>query len=539
MKIRASSNQIIVGSALYLVAFANLAFFRNVLATFGATPGGYAHALSLGLVLAGVLTLLLSILCVGRVLKPLLAVLFLVSSLTAYFMDTYNVFIDGDMLANAVATDPREVRDLLTPRLGLYLLLLGVLPVVVLLRLEIRARALAVAVRARAALALSALLVALALIVASSGFYASFFREHKALRHYTNPTGPLYSVYKFGRRGARHNAAAPQPIAEDVRLPERDVDRELVIMVVGETARADRFSLNGYARDTNPRLAREDVTSFTQVTACGTSTVTSVPCMFAIYDRDHFSGERATGTENLLDVLTRAGVNVLWRDNNSDSKGVALRVPMEDYRSPEVNTLCNPECRDEGMLVGLQDYIDRHPTGDILIVLHQMGSHGPAYYKRYPGEFRAFTPTCETNQLDSCTQEEISNTYDNTILYTDHFLSRVLALLRANDDGFETAMLYVSDHGESLGESGVYLHGLPYVFAPDAQIRVPLVAWFGRNYDDLDRAALRQLRDRPLSHDNIFHTMLGLFEAGTGVYDPKLDLLQLARDVAGRAPEHQ
>jgi lipid A ethanolaminephosphotransferase len=191
------------------------------------------------------------------------------------------------------------------------------------------------------------------------------------------------------------------------------------------------------------------------------------------------------------------------------------------------------------MLVGLQDYIDRHPAGDILIVLHQMGSHGPAYFKRYPAEFRAFTPTCETNQLDSCTQEEISNTYDNTILYTDYFLSRVIDLLRANDGGFETALLYVSDHGESLGESGVYLHGLPYLIAPDAQIRVPLVAWFGRNYDDVDRAALRQLRDRPLSHDNIFHTMLGLFEAGSEVYDPKQDLLQLARDVAGTAREYQ
>lgn len=539
MKFRPSSNQVILGSALFLAAFANLAFFRNVLATFGTTPGAYAHALSLGLVLAGVLTLLLSILCVGRALKPLLAVLFLLSSLTAYFMDTYNAFIDSDMLANVAATDPREVRDLLTPRLGLYLLLLGVLPVVVLLRLKIRPRPIGAALRARAVLVVSTLLVAVALIVLSSSFYASFFREHKVLRYYTNPTGPIYAAYKFGRRGARHDPVAPERIAEDVRRPEKDVDRELVIMVVGETARADRFALNGYARDTNPRLAKQDVVSFTQVKACGTSTVTSVPCMFAIYDRDHFSGEKATGTENLLDVLTRAGVNVLWRDNNSDSKGVALRVPMEDYRSPEVNTLCNPECRDEGMLVSLQDYIDRHPTGDILIVLHQMGSHGPAYFKRYPAEFRVFTPTCETNQLDSCTQEEISNAYDNTILYTDHFLSRVIDLLRANDEGFETAMLYVSDHGESLGESGVYLHGLPYLIAPDAQIRVPLVAWFGRNYDDVDRAALHQLRDRPMSHDNIFHTVLGLFEAGTEVYDPKQDLLQLARDVAGTAREYQ
>jgi len=539
VKTSLSANQVIVGSALFLTAFANLAFFRNVLAAFDKLPGGQIHVLSVGAVLFCTLTLLLSLLCVARMLKPVLVVLFVLSASTAYFMDAYNVIIDADMLANVAATDPAEVRDVLTPRLGLYLLLLGILPAVVVLRLPVRHEGLRRALRARAILAVSALLGALALIFLSSGFYASFFREHKALRYYTNPTTPIYAAYKFISRRPPRDPGPPRAIAEDARRPEKDIDRELVIMVVGETARADRFSLNGYPRDTNPRLSKEDVFSFSRVKACGTSTATSVPCMFAIYDRDHFSGGAAAETENLLDVLVRAGVNVLWRDNNSDSKGVALRVPMEDYRSPQTNPLCDPECRDEGMLVGLQDYIDHHPTGDILIVLHQMGSHGPAYYKRYPAEFRVFTPTCETNQLDTCTQDEISNTYDNTILYTDHFLSRVIELLRANDQGFETAMLYVSDHGESLGESGLYLHGLPYLVAPDTQIRVPLVVWFGRNYNDVDRSAMRQLLERPLSHDNLFHTLLGFFETRTDVYEPKLDLLQLARDIAGTEREYQ
>jgi len=539
VKISLSSNQVIVGSALFLTAFANLAFFRNVLAAFDTLPGGHIHALSVGAVLVCTLMLVLSLLCVGRTLKPMLVVLFVLSACAAYFMDTYNVIIDSDMLTNVAVTDPAEVRDILTPRLGLYLLLLGILPAVVVLRLPVRPEGLRQALRARALLALSALLGALALIFLSSGFYASFFREHKALRYYTNPTTPIYAAYRFISRRPAHDPGPPRAIAEDAQRPDKDIDRELVIMVVGETARADRFSLNGYPRDTNPRLSKEDVVSFSQVEACGTSTAISVPCMFAIYDRDHFSGGKAAETENLLDVLVRAGVNVLWRDNNSDSKGVALRVPMEDYRSPRTNTLCDLECRDEGMLVGLQDYIDHHTTGDVLIVLHQLGSHGPAYYKRYPAEFRVFAPTCETNQLDICTQEEIGNTYDNTILYTDHFLSRVIDLLRANDRGFETAMLYVSDHGESLGESGLYLHGLPYLIAPDTQTHVPFVVWFGRHYDDVDLSAMRQLRDQPLSHDNIFHTLLGFFEIRTDVYDPKLDLLQLARDVAGAQREYQ
>jgi lipid A ethanolaminephosphotransferase len=181
------------------------------------------------------------------------------------------------------------------------------------------------------------------------------------------------------------------------------------------------------------------------------------------------------------------------------------------------------------MLHGLQAYIDSQPEGDILIVLHQMGSHGPAYHKRYPAGFRRFEPTCETSQLDTCTQEEISNTYDNTILYTDHFLAQVIQLLRANDPRFETALFYASDHGESLGEAGLYLHGLPYLVAPGTQTRVPLVLWFGPANHDIDRTAVERLRDTPLSHDNVFHTVLGLFEVRSTVYDSTQDLLHEAR----------
>jgi lipid A ethanolaminephosphotransferase len=238
-------------------------------------------------------------------------------------------------------------------------------------------------------------------------------------------------------------------------------------------------------------------------------------------------------------VLQHAGVSILWRDNNTGSKGVALRVPVEDFSTPELNPVCDDECRDVGMLHGLRDYIDGQASGDILIVLHQMGSHGPAYFKRYPREFRAFVPTCDTNQLDSCSEPEIGNTYDNTILYTDHFLGEVIGFLRSYDDRFETVMLYAGDHGESLGEAGLYLHGLPYWLAPDAQTRVPLILWFGKNYHDVDVDAMRQLRDEPLSHDNLCHTLLGLFEIDSEVYDGALDLLQRSRDLAGTPREFE
>ncbi|MCZ7654859.1 MAG: sulfatase-like hydrolase/transferase [Rhodocyclaceae bacterium] len=220
--------------------------------------------------------------------------------------------------------------------------------------------------------------------------------------------------------------------------------------------------------------------------ACGTSMAVSVPCMFSSNGMGRFSLNQAGSEENLLDVVQRAGVNVLWLDNNSDSKGVALRPLYRNYRSPEINTVCDSECRDEGMLVPLQDYIDSHPKGDILIVLHQMGNHGPAYYKRYPPAFEKYRPACQSKDLSRCSNEEIGNAYDNAILYTDHFLGKTIELLKRNDKHFETALFYLSDHGESLGEGGVYLHGLPRAIAPDSQLHVPAILWFGSGYDEVD-----------------------------------------------------
>ena len=319
----------------------------------------------------------------------------------------------------------------------------------------------------------------------------------------------------------------------DAKVPPGDHDRELVIMIVGETAHADRWSLNDYGRMTNPLLAREDVINFPNFWACGTSTSVSVPCMFSRLGRGGFKADAAKSEDNALDILHRAGVSILWRDNNSDSKGVAERVTYEDFRSPRMNPVCDEvECRDEGMLHGLQKYIDVQ-KGDILIVLHQMGNHGPAYYKRYPKAFERFTPVCRTNDLGSCTSEEINNAYDNAILYTDYVLAKVIELLKANDDRFETAMLYVSDHGESLGEYGVYLHGMPYALAPTAQKHVPALMWLGKHMKhDLRLDGIEERRLRRWSHDNIFATLLGLFEIESDAYDPDKDLFEHATTVA-------
>ena len=246
--------------------------------------------------------------------------------------------------------------------------------------------------------------------------------------------------------------------------------------------------------------------------------------MFSVYDRSDYNTQKGLHTENVLDVLSHAGVKVLWRDNNSNSKGVADRVKYEHYKSSENNTMCEDECRDTGMLVGLDKLIEESDK-DIVIVLHQMGNHGPAYYKRYPKEFEHFTPTCQTNQLEECSQEEIANAYDNALLYTDYFLSQTIRLLKKYENSIDTAMFYMADHGESLVEGGFYLHGLPYFIAPDAQIHVGSVLWLGKDFP-VDREKLRKNSSHEFSQDNLFSTLLGLFDVETEVYDKKMDILK-------------
>jgi len=273
-------------------------------------------------------------------------------------------------------------------------------------------------------------------------------------------------------------------------------------------------------------VRQEAIVNFPKVSSCGTTTAVSVPCMFSVYKRSDYSSAKGKYTQNALDVLNHAGVEVLWRDNNSDSKGVATRLRYEEYKNKTNNTICDVECRDVGMLVGLEQEI-ASSNKDMIIVLHQMGNHGPAYHKRYPKAFEKFKPTCQNNQLEYCTQEEIANSYDNALLYTDYFLSQVIALLKQYDtQELESAMLYVADHGESLGENGLYLHGLPYFMAPDAQTEVPMLMWFSKNYA-ISREALAKKQEAAWSHDNIFSTLLGLFHVESSVYVAEDDILNM------------
>ena len=529
--------KLILSAALFFVFFDNIAFFQHVLDVFPLTLKNAGFLVSLGVGLTAVITLLLTLISTRFTLKPAIIFFLLVSSAAAYFMDSYNVVIDHVMIQNIIQTNATEALDLFTPKFLGYILVLGFLPSALVLLAPVQQETLRQVILRKIRNIVVSVLLVLTLVLCFSKFYSSFFREHKPLRYYTNPTYYIYSVGKYYNKNFRQKNEILRATGTGAIIKEedeKDTLKELVIVVVGEAARADHFSLNGYARETNPLLAKENIINYSNMTSCGTSTAYSVPCMFSRFERKDYNDKKGRTTENILDVFVHTGnISILWRDNNSDSKGVALRVPHENFKDPDNNPVCiEGECRDIGMLSGRDEYIARKKGQDILIVLHQMGNHGPAYYKRYPKEFELFSPVCATNQLEKCSKDEIINTYDNALRYTDFFLSRVISFLKKYDSSRETAMIYMSDHGESLGELGVYLHGLPYIAAPDAQKHIGAFIWLGKKIsDEVDIAQVRKKASGSASHDNLFHTLLGLFEVKTKLYDKQKDLLPRRADI--------
>ena len=445
-------------------------------------------------------------------------------------MNTYHVIIDDEMIRNTLQTDLAESSDLFSLPLLFYFVCLGVLPAYIVYRVPVAYRHFKSELFGKLKTILLSLGIIALLLFLNNKHYASFFREHKPLRYTTNPLYWIYSTGKYISLTYNSGSDILKPMGEDATIPSDTQPPKLVVMVVGEAARADHFSLNGYKRETNPKLKKEDIINFGHFYSCGTSTAVSVPCMFSLLDRADYSYKKGRSQENVIDVLKHTGkVALLWRDNNSDSKGVALRIPYEDFKSPDRNTLCTDgECRDVGMLEGLDAFIAKHKRKHILIILHQMGNHGPAYYKRYPRAFEHFVPVCRTNQLEACSREEIANAYDNAILYTDYFLSKIIAFLKKYDKKYQTSMIYIADHGESLGEKGLYLHGLPYFIAPDAQKHVGALMWFGtQSQHYLPIARLKQIADRHFSHDNLSQTLLGLFGVQSRIYRKEKDIFAI------------
>ncbi|WP_372614528.1 phosphoethanolamine transferase [Halomonas sp.] len=466
---------------------------------------------------------------VNRVsVKPLLSLLVMLAASVSYFTGHYGAYFDTHMIDNVLQTDNREAGELLTPGLALYLLLYAGLPALVVWRWPLQQRSW------QRGLGMSLLWLAggvgvlVVSLLLSYQSLSSLMRNHHELRYLITPGNAIISTGQV--------MAAGEPLP-DVRLPiGEDAFRQasatgtprLLVMVVGETVRAADWGLSGYPRQTTPRLASRDVINFEEVTSCGTNTAVSLPCMFAPIGKANYDECYIKSHESLLDVLQRAGYRVMWIDNQSGCKGVCDGVERYSPSPGNYPALCDAnDCLDGVLVEELKQRvasIDR----DTVIVLHELGNHGPSYFQRYPDAFRAFIPTCDGADLAKCSRETIVNSYDNAILYTDSVLNELIGVLE-QQPSLATALLYVSDHGESLGENGIYLHGLPYAIAPDEQTRVPMAWWSSRAFEraaGLERDCLAQQASQPLSHDHLFHSLLGLLGVETRIRDPEMDISQ-------------
>lgn len=573
---RLGANALLLIVVTFMVVALNTRFWRIVLAS----PGldglyGVGVIAAIAAALFALTLLMLLPLSLRWTFKPGLALALILAAGAAYFISDYGAVIDRHALASVYETDAREAGEWLNLRMLLSIGALGVLPALLLWWIEVDWQKPLREVFSRLKLAL----LAFALLgIAALGFgkdISSLLRNHMELRHIANPFALLAANLSYLDH-ARDDDRPLQRIGLDARRSgaTKTSERPMVlVLAIGESMRAASLDLNGYARDTDFDLHHVPTVNFSRVSSCGTNTATSLPCMFSDLGRRNYDDAVAKHRENLLDVLMHSGYDVLWLDNNTGSKGLAKRAREVRAGKPgdgeTTSANCSAEgCYDQVLVDQLRDVL---PTieRDTVIVVHLLGSHGPAYYARYPDQYAVFKPECRTNELQSCSDAQLRNTYDNSVLYTSHILADIASLLGetralinrhspttlaclvtrghharsdvpdcpadaprapetpAADVAFDAAMLFVSDHGESLGEHGLYLHGTPYAIAPDEQTHVPMLLWTSDRFGarrGLDLGCVRRRADAPLSHDHFFHSVLGLADVATSAYASKLDV---------------
>ena len=527
---------VVVLVSIWLATVCNVPLWREV----AQLPGqgslrGWGFTVAFALMVAAGNAALLSLVAWRWTLKPAVLVLVLMAAFGAYFMLAYGIVVDASMLVNVMQTDVKETGDLLNGRMLGTVLVLAAPPLLWLYRRPLRRlRTMGHVLHNGLLLVGSAVVIVVCLLLVFQDF-ASTMRNHTKLRYLINPLNTVYALGHIASKPLRMDTSTLQPLGRDAQLGASyagQTQPPLVVLVLGETGRSVNFGLNGYTRDTTPELsARTDLVSARNAWACGTSTAASLPCMFSNLGRTGFEA-RSVNSENLIDVLHHAGLAVLWLDNQAGCKGVCDRIGETRANALKDPVQCpGGECLDEVMLTELDAKIAALPAEQrargTVVVVHQMGSHGPAYYKRSATVRKKFQPECTSTSLQECDRQQVVNAYDNSIVETDYFLNLVLKRLEVLGTSSQTAMIYVADHGESLGENNLYLHGLPYAVAPDVQKNVPWITWLSPAMQV--RAGVtsgclqKDQTTRRISHDNYFHSVLGLLDVKTSAYNPDLD----------------
>ncbi|WP_182119818.1 phosphoethanolamine--lipid A transferase [Acidovorax sp. FHTAMBA] len=545
---------VVVFISTWLATACNVPLWREV----AQLPGqgslrGWGFAIAFAFIVAAGNAALLSLLAWRWTLKPAAALLVVMAAFGAYFMLAYGVAIDASMLTNVLQTDVKEAGDLLNWRMLATVLALAVPPLWWLLRRPVLRLSLLRHAAHNGLLLAGAIAVIVVCLLLVFQDFASTMRNHTKLRYLINPLNSVYALGNIATKPLRMDTSKLLPVGRDAQLGASYAGQAkppLLVLVLGETGRSDNFGINGYERNTTPLLAaRTDLVSARNAWSCGTSTAASVPCMFSHLGRTGYDA-RAANFESLIDVLHHAGLAVLWVDNQSGCKGVCDRVgetltSAQKSPAPDRALCTGSECLDRVMLQDLDTRIAALPAEQrqrgTVVVLHQMGSHGPAYYKRSAPDNKKFGPECTSTSLQECDRQQVVNAYDNSIVETDQFLDSVLKWLATQDRQAQTAMVYVADHGESLGENNLYLHGLPYSMAPDVQKHVPWITWLSPAMQARTQVATgclqHDLAERRITHDNYFHSVLGLLDVKTGAYNPDLDMYAACRHASAAKPK--
>ena len=520
--------------AIWLGVFLNIAFFEKIrmLTPYNGVKAGLFVVASIIIVVAAY-NFIFQFFNWKWTAKPLAIALVFIGGFAAYAVNTLGVLITSDQIQNLMQTDIAEARDTWSWHLLTWTLGMTVVPIIVILMMKIKPEPIIRQLLHKVIASVVSLAMVLGLLFVFYVDFAAIFRENRDLKGMISPQNMIASFASYYKKKAPkenlplvvYGEDAVMKKAQDSSLPK------LMVLVVGETARAENFSLNGYSKNTNPKLSQQDILNFSRVSSCGTATAVSVPCMFSGMPRKEYEERLASHREGLLDIAQRAGYQVTWIDNNSGCKGTCDRVNHFKIPEPLQQKWCkDKECFDDILIDSFKAYLATIPQDDNrprLIVLHQMGSHGPAYYKRVPAQFKVFKPTCDTNAIQGCSREALLNTYDNTLLYTDYVLDSLIETLK-NTTKYQTALWYLSDHGESTGESGMYLHGAPYAIAPTQQTHIPMLMWFSTVWQHQAKQQIKCLAQQgrqELSQDNLFPTMLSLLDVKSKVIDPNNDML--------------
>ncbi|WP_376746095.1 phosphoethanolamine transferase [Acinetobacter venetianus] len=520
--------------AIWLGVFLNIAFYEKLqsLTPYTGIKAGLFVAASV-LVVVALYNFIFQLFNWKWTAKPIAIALVFIGGFASYAVSTLGVLITSDQVQNLMQTDMAEARDTWSWHLVVWTLGMTVLPIIAILMVKLKSEPIVGQLLKKVIASVVSLAMVGGLLFVFYVDFAAIFRENRDLKGMISPQNMIASFASYYKKKAPKENLPLVTYGEDATMQKTDASKlpKLMVLVVGETARAENFSLNGYSKNTNPKLSKQDIINFSQVSSCGTATAVSVPCMFSGMPREDYDESLANHREGLLDIAKRAGYQVTWIDNNSGCKGTCDRVEQFKIPEPIQKKWCkDEECFDDILIDSLKAYLATIPKDDTrphLVVLHQMGSHGPAYYKRVPPQYKVFKPTCDTNAIQGCSRDELLNSYDNTLLYTDYVLDSLIETLKTATQ-YETGLWYLSDHGESTGESGMYLHGAPYAIAPSQQTHVPMLMWFSdawKQQAQKQMSCLSQQRQKELSQDNLFPTMLSLLDVKTKVIDPKNDML--------------